>query len=159
VNVAFDENLQVNPLHAQIATQLSQQLDELRKLDSEGFRAFVGPLLDDVAQGNLPHFPARNYERCRAAELRALVSPAGVFLCPRHQSVGVARYGDPTTTSLLQIWGSDAHKIALDKVNAKVHCSGACMSLELNERLNAAIAWADCHAQRPVLRDDDDLYI
>jgi len=160
VNVAFDRNLQLSATHREVAQVVAEQLDEVRALDGRGFKVYVNPMVDDVASGRAAEpMPSRTYPRCLAAEFRALVGPRGVFLCPRHQELAAARFGDPVTTSLKDIWGNDEHREALRCVDPRTSCDGPCMSMELNEKLVRAVALVHRGCDRPPLRPDDDLFI
>jgi hypothetical protein len=160
VNLAFDDRLRVDPAHASVSEELRVQLQRAAKLGGPDFRVFVGQLVTDVAEGRPPsELPSRTYDRCPGAMVRALVSPRGVFLCPRHQGLGAARFGDPASAALTTLWGSDAHRRALRLVDPRVDCDGACMSMELNEKLLAAIAHARANAGDPELTTDDDLFL
>jgi len=160
VNIAFDRNLQVAPAHGQMAEVIAAQLREVEPLGRQGFKVYVNPMVEAVAAGRAAEpIPKRTYPRCLAAEFRALIGPRGVFLCPRHQELAAARFGDPVTTSLLEIWGSDAHLEALRRVDPRTACDGPCMSMELNEKLIVGVELVRGGCARPPLRPDDDLFI
>jgi hypothetical protein len=159
VNLAFDQRPWIDPAHLAVAGTLVAQLARLRELDRPEFRVCVGDLVAAVAAGGAdPTPPTRSYARCLAAEIRAVVAPGGVFLCPRHMASPAARYGDPASTAIAEIWASSARAAARAALDARQHCAGACMSMGLNERLLAAVEEAR-RGRRVELLPDTDLFL
>jgi hypothetical protein len=160
VNVAFDRDLRIAPTHRELGKVVAEQLREAKALGGRDFKVYVNPMVEAVASHRAEEpVPTRTYPRCLAAELRALIGPRGVYLCPRHQDLAIARFGDPVTTSLLDIWGSEAHREALRRVDPRTTCDGPCMSMELNDKLVRAVALVNGGCARPPLRPDEDLFM
>jgi hypothetical protein len=80
-------------------------------------------------------------------------------LCPRHQGLASARFGDARTTALSTIWQSEARREALERVDPRVDCAGGCMSMELNDKLLEAIGLARRGARPAGLRPDEDIFL
>jgi hypothetical protein len=160
VNVAFDRSLRLAPSLRAVSDVVMREVGAVRATAQRGFHVHVSPMVEVVAGGKTEEgWASRAYDRCVAAEVRALVGPRGVYLCPRHQDLDEARYGDPVTKPLGEIWASAAHREALQHLSPALACDGPCMSMELNDKLERAVAHARAGCPDPVLREDDDLFL
>jgi MoaA/NifB/PqqE/SkfB family radical SAM enzyme len=160
VNVAFDRGLRMVPSLRAVSDVVLEEVEAVRATAQRGFHVHVSPMVELVAGGKMEErWASRAYDRCLAAEVRALVGPRGVYLCPRHQDLDDARYGDPVTTPLGEIWASVGHREALRRVRPVVVCDGPCMSMDLNGKLERAVAHVRNGCPDPVLRKDDDLFL
>ncbi len=160
VGIGLDARLQPAPSHALVSSLQSDELHAALQSADNDFRVLVDPMGADLAAGRgLREFPARGYARCPAAQIRALVGPRGVSLCPRHQCLPRAIYGDPCVTPLREIWGGTAFQAAIARVDPRSDCTGACMSMQLNDQLLCAVDWLRTHGAAPPLTDDHDLFM
>lgn len=78
---------------------------------------------------------SKNYDRCGVAELRTLITSKGAYVCPYHRGVESRRYGDPTTTSLYDLWnGVERERVTTD-TKPSADCQFHCIRHRSNEEL------------------------
>jgi hypothetical protein len=90
----------------------------------------------------------KEYQRCFVAELRTLITPAGVYVCPYHRGNPNFRIGDAVKNTFRQIWDEGNRSV----VNPQIDCLFHCARHETNLVLSRAI---DGAAEASVVEDYD----
>jgi MoaA/NifB/PqqE/SkfB family radical SAM enzyme len=105
--------------------QLQTQLDGLRTLEDESFRVIQAQALIELVGGR---FLAELYDygKCHVSELRTLISPHGVYLCPLYRGKAAYSIGDPTRSSIREIWNSPERARLMNSVKPCRDCLPKC---------------------------------
>ncbi len=102
-----------------------EQLLAIQHLESDRFKIIspytLGEALDGAATQHKP------YTRCLVSELRTVVTPSGVYVCPYHRGNMNMRLGDANKQSMPFIWDSDKRKSVMKRVNPSIHCTFHCI--------------------------------
>ena len=112
---------------------VNAQVDSVRHLEDASFKIISPFTLGDALDGTTTQ--PKTYTRCLTAELRTVVSPSGVYVCPYHRGNMNMRLGDANKHSLQDIWGGGRRKIIMDKVNPSIHCTFHCIRHGSNQLL------------------------
>lgn len=91
------------------------------------------------------------YEQCFVAELRTLITPSGVYICPYHRGNQAFRLGDAMKEPLQQIWQASSRS----RVNPKSACLFHCARHETN----LALSNMDQIDHHSIVTDDYDLFL
>lgn len=130
------------------------QLIEARNLECSSFSVVSPPSLEVLLTGK-PLEEPKPYDRCLISELRTVVTPDGVFVCPYHRGDGAKSYGNVTDATLEEIWNSSQRREVLKKVRPSHDCRFHCIRHDCNTELLRIAAGGD--AGPPVA--DYDLFI
>ncbi|MEY8516782.1 radical SAM protein [Lachnospiraceae bacterium 29-84] len=74
----------------------------------------------------------KNYTRCPVAELRTLITPSGVYICPYWRGKSEYSYGDAHGTFFSDIWNSKRRREVMDFADPSVKCQFHCLRHESN---------------------------
>ncbi len=130
------------------------QLKEVEHLQDENFKIISPYTLSDALDGT--SVQTKTYTRCLTAELRTVVSPSGVYVCPYHRGNLNMRLGDAAKNSLQHIWASGKRKAIMEKVNPSIHCTFHCIRHQSNLLLEK---WAAEGGSPDDAVDDFDFFI
>jgi len=133
---------------------LSTQLSDLTTLANDSFKV-LRPRNLDVIVDNDNNQETKDYRRCQISELRTLITPAGLYVCPYHRGDARFYFGDLASTSFEQIWQSDKRKDVMSHLDPSQHCQFHCIRHQSNEQLIRIGAMVEA----PMLVDDYDLFI
>lgn len=111
--------------------EAKKQIEKLEDLVSDDFAIIKAITLDASLAGAQEDQP-KKYKMCPATELRTLVTPSGVYVCPYWRGKDDFRVGDAVTTSMDDIWKSDERKNIQNWLNASLHCPFHCLRHETN---------------------------
>jgi sulfatase maturation enzyme AslB (radical SAM superfamily) len=139
---------------AELRTILFAQLSSLASLVSEKFEILRPLNLDVILEGSSNHEP-KEYQNCLVSELRTLITPTGLYVCPYHRGDARFRFGDLTIASLQEVWNGKARKDVMAKLEPSKHCQFHCIRHQSNQELIRL----GTMAERPELVDDYDLFI
>lgn len=119
---------------ADLLGELADQLQQASDISSSEFRVIAPPHLHRVIAQD-PLGQPKRYTRCPTAQLRTLVTPSGVYVCPYHRGRPGARYGDVQSRSFVELWqGSDRTELAATFDPSK-NCGFNCIRHESNLEL------------------------
>ena len=77
----------------------------------------------------------KSYNNCPVADLRTLITPSGVYVCPYKRGDEDYKIGDLRNNTLKEIWFSKQRQEIMSKLNPKIHCRMHCIRNETNEKL------------------------
>jgi MoaA/NifB/PqqE/SkfB family radical SAM enzyme len=80
------------------------------------------------------------YKRCAVAQLRTLVTPSGVYVCPYFRGVEHKKVGDVHTVSFHDMWHGEKRSEVMSKLDPSVDCPMHCIRHESNLFLEKMIA-------------------
>lgn len=104
---------------------LKEQIEQLRALETDTFKVIYSKNMEILLHRgeNIEH---KSYERCLISELRTLITPSGAYICSYHRGNKARQYGDPSTTSLQEMWSSFNRGYVMEDTNPSLHCSFHC---------------------------------
>lgn len=132
---------------------VAQQIDEVRHLEDDTFKIISPYTLKEALDGSSTQI--KEYNRCLVANLRAVVTPSGVYVCPYHRGNLNMRLGDANKQTMQHIWDSDMRRNVMRRVNPSIHCTFHCIRHKSNLLLEK---WA-AEGMPPDFLPDYDLFI
>lgn len=150
VKAMFDEQHHIVGISEQMRESIDTQIEKARYLESADFQIINSSTLTSLQEREGP-IQEKEYRTCRVTELRTLVTPSGVYVCPYHRGNPAARLGDAVTESLVDIWQKSDRSIVDPSRDCRFHCARHRSNLEMDE-----IA---AGRGRAVLDNDTDLFI
>lgn len=112
--------------------EIKKELARLSELVSDNFSIIKAITLDDSLSG-VQDKQVKTYNTCPATELRTLVTPVGVFVCPYWRGKKQFSVGDAKNTNFKELWTSE-HRHKVQKwLNPSSHCANLhCLRHETN---------------------------
>lgn len=110
------------------------EIERLDNLETEKFRIIKAINLED-SLNCVQSLQEKNYTTCPVAELRTLVSPSGVYVCPYWRGKEKYRIGDMNNVAFDELWNSDKRKEIMAQVNPKEVCKFHCLRDDSNKEL------------------------
>ncbi|MHB8243264.1 MAG: radical SAM protein [Solirubrobacteraceae bacterium] len=148
-------------LHHYIRRQSMDLLDRLvddiariRLLEDHSFRVIAPSHLRDALAGTTKQ--PKSYDRCHVAELRTLITPSGMYICPYHRGNPNAAFGKPASEPLLDIWQGDERERATAAIRPSRDCGFHCIR-DTSNQLIANLGSKPRGSTVPT--DDQDLFI
>ena len=108
-----------HPQH--IINKVKEELQKAEILVDENFKIIKAITLDEALNG-VKIKQEKNYTFCPVAELRTLITPLGVYVCPYWRGNNKFKLGDVKTTSFKEMWNSNQKKEVMNWVNPSIHC-------------------------------------
>lgn len=102
------------------------QIDKLEKLVDDNFSIIKAITLDASLEGADFDQP-KEYKKCPATELRTLVTPSGVYVCPYWRGKDQYKVGNATTTSIKDLWNGEKRAKVQNWLDPSIHCSFHCL--------------------------------
>jgi len=128
--------------------------EEAKKLETDTFKVLFATKLPNLFDGK-DNMEIKNYTRCAVAQLRTLVTPSGVYVCPYFRGRDDMRLGNVMHQSFKEMWDGERRKAVLERLNPVIHCKMHCIRHESNLIIEDMIA--EKLKLQPV--DDFDLFI
>jgi sulfatase maturation enzyme AslB (radical SAM superfamily) len=125
---------QAHALVVHSAERMEEAKKEIARLDAlsdDNFRIIKAINMED-SLARVEHRQQKTYETCPVAELRTLVCPSGVFVCPYWRGKEKFRIGDAHTMSFSEIWNGERRREVRKYVNPCTVCSFHCLRHESN---------------------------
>lgn len=136
-----------------VSDLVRRQLDEVQHLASDDFRIISPYTLGDALDG--VSVQKKEYTRCLVSQIRTVVTPSGVYVCPYHRGNMNMRLGDINNESMQHVWASPKRHLVQARVNPSIHCTFHCIRHPSNLKLEK---WA-ADGMDPDELDDYDLFI
>lgn len=133
-----------------LIASLRHQLRSARTLEDHTFEVVHSSTLDALIEGRSA-VQSKDYSRCRIAELRTLITPNGVFICPYHRGNPAAKLGDAVEEPFDELWRKADTTVIVPARDCQFHCARHESNLDL-------IQLATSGPSRTV-EDDYDLFI
>ena len=108
-----------------------KEIARLQELVTDKFSIIKAITLDASLDG-ADYDQPKNYKMCPATELRTLVTPSGVYVCPYWRGKDSFKTGNVINTSFLELWKSNERKSVKNWLDASVHCPFHCLRHESN---------------------------
>lgn len=133
VKPAFDLMHYLQKQEQKVSELTSSGLDSARSLADSNFKVIAPKTLDEALKG--AEGQPKNYKSCPTTELRTVVTPSGVYVCPYHRGNLQMKVGDAVTTSFVEIWSSSRRQEVMKNLNPSKHCGFHCIRHESNLHL------------------------
>jgi MoaA/NifB/PqqE/SkfB family radical SAM enzyme len=99
------------------------QIELARSLEDDRFRIVESVNLEASLNCERIGDQPKTYGTCPAAQLRTLVTPVGVYVCPYFRGNKNMKVGDVRDESFSTMWLSDERRAVMERLNPSVHCS------------------------------------
>lgn len=121
---------------SEFLTQAKMIIEELDTLEDDSFSILHAINLKHSLEG-VQAVQLKDYTVCPSAQLRTLVTPKGVYVCPYWRGKDNFRLGDLNQQSLVELWSSEEKVSAMKRLDPSRDCKFHCLRHDTN---NAAIS-------------------
>lgn len=108
-----------------------KEIGRLNALMTDSFKIMKAINLEDSLNG-VNSIQAKAYHRCPVSELRTLICPSGVFICPYWRGKEKFRIGDVNHISFKEMWNGKRRKEVMKFVDPSEKCTFHCLRHESN---------------------------
>lgn len=112
-------------------------LKKIAKMNDDNFEVLAPFTIDDAMKNNSEQ--PKTYSECLTADMRTVVSPSGVYVCPYHRGNLNMRIGDINKKSFEDVWFGKQRKEVMEKLDPKKHCGFHCIRDGSNKYLRDLI--------------------
>jgi len=116
---------------ANLMSQAKDLIEKTKTLQDDNFFVLEATKLHHVLNGE-PNEEPKDYKRCAVSQLRTLVTPSGVYVCPYFRGNEEKSIGDVNKVSFNEMWQGDARKNVMDKLDPSKDCRFHCIRHESN---------------------------
>jgi MoaA/NifB/PqqE/SkfB family radical SAM enzyme len=109
-----------------------REIERLSELVTENFSIIKAITLDASLRGEEETLQPKEYTSCPATELRTLITPSGVYVCPYWRGKSQFNVGNILQNSLKEIWHSEQRRKVQQWLNPSKHCGFNCLRHETN---------------------------
>lgn len=128
--------------------EAKKEIDRLEELVTDNFSIIKAITLDASLAGGQIDQP-KEYKMCPSTELRTLITPSGVYVCPYWRGKEQFNVGNAATTPLQELWQSDKRKKVQKWLDASSHCQFHCLRHDTNLEVYNMIE--DIHGGKKIL--------
>ena len=114
--------------------EAKKQVEMLQGLDTDTFKVITAINLND-SLNCVQSKQEKNYHFCPSAQLRTLICPSGVYVCPYWRGKEPFRIGDAKTQSIQEIWNSERRDEVMKKLDPVTVCDFHCLRDETNKEV------------------------
>jgi MoaA/NifB/PqqE/SkfB family radical SAM enzyme len=129
------------------------EIAALGELEDESFRILTPTTLQYVLNNELLTQP-KEYTQCPVAQLRTVVTPSGVYVCPYFRGQSNKCLGDVTKSSFAEMWHGERRAEVLKATDPSKNCRFHCIRHQSNLMMERMLSGED-FKDRP----DFDLFI
>lgn len=108
-----------------------KEINRLNELVSDSFKIMKAINLEESLNG-VKNEQSKNYHRCSVSELRTLICPSGVFICPYWRGKENFRIGDVHHMSFSDMWNGKRRKDFMAFADPSAKCTFHCLRHESN---------------------------
>jgi MoaA/NifB/PqqE/SkfB family radical SAM enzyme len=119
-------------VHSEMRMQEARkEVDRLGSLVTDSFKIMKAINLEDSLHG-VKSVQAKDYIKCPVSELRTLICPSGVFICPYWRAKENFRIGDVNDMSFGEMWNGKRRKEVMQFADPSKKCPFHCLRHESN---------------------------
>ena len=133
VKPSFDPFHFLNDTSNLMAEIIKSELKKCVPLIDEKFKIISPYTLEKTLDGEKTQ--EKKYSRCLTAEMRTVISPSGVYVCPYHRGNKNLQIGDANIESFKEIWNGKTRKEIMKKLDPRKHCQFHCIRHQTNNLL------------------------
>jgi len=149
IKAMLDPHHFVDAQPPEVVRSLQDQLQHLVQLENPSFQTVLNSTAVALLKREQP-VQNKAYTHCPVAELRTLITPQGVYVCPYHRGDSRFRLGD-VRDGFMQVWAASSRKIVNPSKDCTFHCA--------RHRTNLAIQQIDVGLQGRDMVSDYDPFI
>jgi sulfatase maturation enzyme AslB (radical SAM superfamily) len=131
-----------------------KEINRLNPLVSDSFKIMKAINLEESLNG-VKNIQTKNYKRCPVSELRTLICPSGVFICPYWRGKEKFRIGDVNNMSFSEMWNGKRRKEVMGFVDPSEKCTFHCLRHESNVEILRIIEDFKCGKNVDVIEEYD----
>jgi len=136
------------------------QIAMAKELETDTFHIIESVNLRHSIEGRQMEPQPKSYTSCPSTQLRTLVTPSGVYVCPYFRGNDTKKIGDVTTSSFLDMWTSTHRSEVMGRLNPCTDCGMHCIRHETNLELFSIRQLLAAGAPVTTVNSDDpDLFI
>lgn len=150
----YDEHHYLVLMNEHITQRARAQADQAKALEDERFKVLLATKMKDFFAG-ATDIERKGYHRCAVAQLRTLVTPSGVYVCPYFRGRDDKRIGDVTQDSFRVMWHGAQRDAVMSQLDPSVDCKMHCIRHDSNMFLEQVIA----DGVKVLPKEDFDLFI
>lgn len=111
--------------------QAKKEIERLENLVSDNFAIIKAITLDASLNGAEIDQP-KDYKKCPSTELRTLITPSGVYVCPYWRGKDQYNIGSAINTPISELWKSKRRENVQNFLDPSIHCSFHCLRHDTN---------------------------
>ena len=112
-----------------------EEIRKAKELEDENFKVLESVNLNFTLECKNVSQP-KDYKTCPVADLRTLITPSGVYVCPYFRGRKDMKLGDVHNVSFKEMWNSEKKKNILNNyLNPSEHCKMHCIRHESNKEI------------------------
>jgi MoaA/NifB/PqqE/SkfB family radical SAM enzyme len=111
--------------------EAKKQIERLEDLVTDEFSIIKAITLDASLEGADFDQP-KKYKKCPSTELRTLVTPSGVYVCPYWRGKDQYNVGNAITTSMKELWDGETRAKVQNWLDPSIHCTFHCLRHDSN---------------------------
>ncbi len=131
-----------------------EEIARLSELETDNFKIIKSINLEYSLSGE-QHTQPKTYSSCPSTELRTLVTPSGVYVCPYFRGKERMKVGDIHEQTFMEMWNSAERKDVMAKLNPSCDCGMHCIRHETNLELFEMIKKAKLEQEIQTTTNDD----
>jgi MoaA/NifB/PqqE/SkfB family radical SAM enzyme len=114
-----------------ISDLVEEQIEKAKTLEDENFKIIEATKLRSSLRGEGNYEP-KKYTRCAVSQLRTLVTPSGVYVCPYFRGVDHKKIGDVNNQSFIEMWHGEKRRNIMNKLDPSIDCPMHCIRNDSN---------------------------
>ena len=122
-----------------IADTVEEEIFKAKSLEDNNFKIIEATKLHASLRGE-SNLEPKEYTSCKVAELRTLVTPSGVYVCPYYRGSEHKKIGDVMNTSFTDMWHGSKRSEVMKQLNPSIDCQMHCIRHESNLYIESLIA-------------------
>lgn len=130
VKPSFDPFHFLNETSSIMSQIIKEELKKSNHLIDDKFKIISPYTLSRTLEGEKNQL--KEYSRCLTAEMRTVVSPSGVYVCPYHRGNKNLQIGDANIENFKEIWHGQTRKEIMKKLDPRKHCQFHCIRHNTN---------------------------
>lgn len=141
----------------QVADMVEDQLHKIKELEDDSFQIIEATKLRASLRGE-SNLEPKAYTRCAVSQLRTLITPSGVYVCPYFRGVEHKKIGDVNNDSFLGMWNGPQRKEVISRLDPSRDCPMHCIRNDSNIYIEKLIV-DKFHVAHEDIKDNYDPFI
>lgn len=132
---------------------IDEQIHLAKTLETDSFKVLEASKLWASLHGE-SNLEQKAYRRCAIAQVRTLITPSGVYVCPYFRGNESKRIGDVRNQSFTEMWHGELRQSVIGDLDPSHDCEMHCIRHESNQTIERWLKGGF-----PLPSDDFDLFI
>lgn len=150
----YDEKHYLVLMNSSLSNRAQEQSARAKLLEDDKFKVLLATKMKDYFAG-VSDVERKTYSRCAVAQMRTLVTPSGVYVCPYFRGRDDKRIGDVTGADFQSVWNGPERQRVMERLDPSRDCTMHCIRHDSNMFLETMIA----DGVKVLPTDDFDLFI